>query len=233
MRKGNKYYILSIAAIIMGCLLFGLIVRNSIKDIEYEEVQKQSDRYMINIMGQYEDTDKFNAETTLKEVAEKSDIIIKGKPTGKRTVLWGCVLSEVNVVKEYKSKNNLEKVYIYEPIFFNEYKEENEFKGVVYSHGGYGLMNQSKEYILFLKEEEEVPGYKYLTQGSKGCTITNNKFGKFPISYVSEDYRILRVDSKRIISYKDAVGYEQIFANEQCLNNYKLTQEVVLHQYKD
>ena len=230
MKKGNKYYAFGILFVIVGSLIFGLIVRNSIKDTKYEEVKKEADKYLLNIMGQFDDSSEFDSSAKRDEIINRSNLIVKGRFTGKRKFLSICTLSEFNITKQYKGSSNSNSIYIYEPFFCNVYKDSDDYTGVIFSFGGYGLMRESVEYVLFLNEEPEINGYEYMTDGNKGYTLTDNRFGKYPVNYTEGDLKVVPITPMDRKTYNEAAGSDQIFASEKNLDNYKKVREEVLNK---
>lgn len=91
-------------------------------------------------------TDKISK---LNDLEKASDLIVKGKikEGTKRENGYGTILTTLHIDKVYKGKSNLDKdeIIIFEPFDINI---NNNF---FYSLGGYNLLKDKDEYLLFLK----------------------------------------------------------------------------------
>lgn len=230
MKKSTKIFFIFIIGICIICLVIGIKVRASIKDLEYKDVRNEAQEYAYDIRGNTNDVDGLSLENIKDELENKSDAIVTGSFTGKRKILKGCVLSEISVLKTHKGDINLENIYIYEPVFSYLFTE-GPFKGIVMSEGGYGLMNEGKEYILFLKEESTSPEFGYLKKSDKAFTYTNNEFGKLSIEYNKNDYKILKEYKPGESRYNEFEGYEQVISNEEVFGFYNQLREILLDRY--
>lgn len=230
MKKSSKIFFIGIISICVICLVIGIKVRGSIKDLEYEDVRNEAQEYAYDIRGNTNDVKDLSLENIKDELENKSDAIVIGSFTGKRKILKGCVLSEVSILKTSKGDIKLKNIYIYEPIFSYLFTE-GPFKGIVMSDGGYGLMNEGKEYILFLKEESSSPEFGYLKKSDKAFTYVNNELGKLSIEYNKNDYKVLEEYKAGESRYSEFEGYEQVFSNEEVFGFYNQLREILLDIY--
>ena len=83
-------------------------------------------------------------EDSLKEVSE---YILKVELNGKRINFSQSILSQVKVLQVYKDKDDIlpgDEVIVYEPCSFR-------YDMLYYSLGGYNIMQEGKQYLLFLR----------------------------------------------------------------------------------
>lgn len=230
MKKSTKIFFMGIIGVCIICLVVGVTVRGSIKDLEYKDVKNEAQEYAYDIRGNTNYVDGLSLENIKDELENKSDVIVTGSFTGKRKIIKGCIISELSIVKTYKGDIKLENIYIYEPVFSYLFTE-GPFKGVVMSEGGYGLMNEDKEYLLFLKDESSSPEFGYLKKSDKAFTYTNNEFGKLCIEYNKNDYKVLKEYKPGETRYNEFEGYEQVISNEEVLGFYNQLREALLDRY--
>lgn len=220
---------MSIIATIAICLLIGFKVRSSIKDLDFKDISNQSNQYKYDIRPVRSDIEDLNIESVKSELEDKSDLIVRGKFTGQRKILYGCVLSEVSIVNTYKGDAKSEYIYIYEPIKYNLFKNDINIKGVAISSSGYGLIKENKEYMFFLKEESVSPGFNELKKSTKSYTYENDQFGKFSIEYDKNDYKILKATDDKL--YNQVIDCEQVFSSEEVFEFYNKLRETILNKY--
>ena len=230
MKKSTKIFFMGIIGVFVICLVIGIKVRDSIKDLEYKDIKNEAQQYAYDVRGNTNDVKNLSLENIKDELENKSDAIVTGNFTGKRKIISGCILSEVSILNTYKGDIKLKNIYIYEPVFSYLFTE-GSFKGSVISDGGYGLMNEGKEYILFLKEESSSPEFGYLKKSDKSFTYINNEFGKINIEYNKSDYKVLEEYKPGESRYNEFEGYEQVFSNEEVFEFYNQLREKLLDRY--
>lgn len=230
MNRSTKIFFMSIIATIAICLLIGLKVRSSIKDLEFKDISNQSNQYKYEMRPIRNDIEDLDIKSIKNELENNSDLIVSGKFTGQRKILYGCVLSEVSVVNKYKGDAKEEYIYLYEPMKYNLFKNNSNTKGVAISNSGYGLMKENKEYIFFLKEESVPPGFNELKKSKKSYTYVNDEFSKFSIGYDKTDYKILKATDDYL--YNQVVDCEQVFSNEEAFEFYNKLRENVINKYR-
>ncbi|NKF07209.1 hypothetical protein J1C67_11495 [Clostridium gasigenes] len=230
MNKSSKIFFMGIIGVCAICLLIGIKVRGSIKDLEYKDVSNQAGEYSYNIRGNTNDVKNLSLDKIKDELENESDVIVTGSFTGKRKMIKESVLSEVSILKTYKGDTKLKNIYIYEPVFSYLFID-GPFKGSVISEGGYGLMNEGKEYLLFLKEESNSPEFGYLKKSDKAFTYVNNEFGKLCIEYDKNDYKVVKENKDGKDRYNEFKGYEQVISNEEVFDFYNQLREIVLDRY--
>lgn len=233
MKISSKIFFIGIIVAIAICSLIGLKVRSSIKDLEFKDVSNQSNEYTYDMFSARYDIQDLNIESVKNELESESELIVSGKFTGQRKILYGCVLSEVSVVNEYKGDVKAEYIYLYEPIDYNLFIDDinSDIKGVVFSNSGYGLMKENKEYIFFLKGESAPPEFDELKKSKESYTYVNDEFSKFSIEYNKNDYKVLKADDHENL-YNEVIDYEQVFSNEEVLDFYNKVRETILNKYK-
>ncbi len=229
MSKSSKIFFIGIIATVAICLLIGLKVRSSIKDLEFKDISNQSNEYKYEMHPIGNDMGDFNIESIENKLEDESDLIVSGKFTGQRKILYGCVLSEVSIVNKYKGDIKEDYIYIYEPIKYNLFKADSNIKGTAISDSGYGLMQENKEYIFFLKEESAPPEFNELKKSKKSYTYVNNEFGKFPTKYDKDDFKILKVNDNNL--YNEVINCEQVFSNKEMFELYNKVRENILSKY--
>lgn len=231
MKKSSKIFFISIVAVIAICSLIGLKVRSSIKDLEFKDISAQPKEYRYNIIRGRNDIKGLELENIKNELENTSEVVVRGKFTGQRKVLYGCVLSEVNILNTYKGDAKSNYIYIYEPVKYALFESGSNVKGTAVSSSGYGLMKENKEYIFFLKGESVAPGFNELKKSNSSYTYVNNEFGKFPIKYDKNDYKVIKAITDKT-TYNQVIDYEQVFSNEEIFDFYNKVRGIILDKYK-
>lgn len=230
MKKSNKIFFIIIIAIILICSIIGLKVRDSITDIEFKDISNNSKEYKYTIFNPRNDAKNLDIVSIKNELENTSDLIISGEFTGYRKILYGCVLSEVDIITKYKGTVNSEYIYIYEPIQINLFKDDSNVNGVVISNSGYGLIKENKEYMFFLKEESVPPGFNELKKSENGYTYVNNEFSKFSRQYNKSDYKILDSTSEETF-YDEVIYYDQVFLSKEVFDSYNELNKLIINKY--
>lgn len=232
MKKNNKYFFFSILGIILLSTIYGLLTRQSIKTLSYDEFQNNSHQYIHQIQSSPDLGNELNADDTIKKLECESDLILTGKFTGERILMNRCVLSKVEIKKIYRGNISYETIDIYEPNSFNIYPDgadEKGVKGVVFSISGCELMKKDKEYLFLLKNPPAPNEYRFSPNEKRGYIYTNNALSKIPIVYNEDEYKIQDSDNTQL--YKDFINCEQTFSNKEDLKNYEDIARVIKKKY--
>lgn len=155
MRKKTGIKICSVifALVIIFCIIVGRITAHSYKD--NVELDKYLDNKDVKIayygMGYdsvtnrgYLDNDEIQCVDDLKT---KDVVIVKARLNSgfKRKIYYECILSKIDIIACYKGNlKSGDSINIFEPV-------DCGFKDQILCADGYSMMQQDKEYILFLK----------------------------------------------------------------------------------
>lgn len=219
MTKGTRIYAYSIIGIILISLLGGFYVKNSIIEIEVNDILLNNSEYKLSNQSSIAKKEEYKS---IDEFYSNSDLVIKGELTGKRKVLDGVVLSELSVKKIYKGQCN-ELIYVYEPISI-----VGKSSGYVVINDGYLPMLEDKEYILLLNKENFSDEFKFIKGQDSSYKISDNLMGKFPVNIDNNSFKINKLPEENINYYTEAINKEYIFKNEDMLNFYLEKREELL-----
>ncbi len=160
-------------------------------------------------------------EDSLKEVSE---YILKVELNGKRINFCQSILSQVKVLQVYKDKDDIlpgDEVIVYEPCSFR-------YDMLYYSLGGYNIMQEGKQYLLFLR----YVGKSHLNPGQKGLVPVNAKFSKFEVSETEKgtllDMQKVRAET---LSYTDIENWEILTDKPDILEHYFALKGKLLQSY--
>ena len=160
-------------------------------------------------------------EDSLKEVSE---YILKVELNGKRINFCQSILSQVRVLQVYKDKDDIlpgDEVIVYEPCSFR-------YDMLYYSLGGYNIMQEGKQYLLFLRYARQ----SHMNPSQKGLVPVNTKFSKFEISETEKgtllDMQKLRAET---LSYADIEDWEILTDKPDILEHYFALKGKLLQSY--
>lgn len=229
MKLGNKVYCISIISILAICLFVSYITRASIIENTYERVSENSKRYNYS---KFTTTNyNFNKEFTNK-INEESHLIVKGEYTGNRKILYSCVVSEIKLEEVLKGNTSEKFIYVYEPISFYMYTNREEYEGSATSFDGYGLMNEGKKMLLFLKENKPLESIKLDYFDNKVVyKLMTNIGSKIPIEDEDNKVSIVNLDKSEPENFSNLIEYEYIFQNQDILKGYMDIREELLKEW--
>lgn len=228
MTKSTKIYFLTFIIILISAFGAGFFVKNSFtgeKDINKrissisEEMLKYSNLNEKDMVDMYFD----NSLDTLEKLEKESDIILKIKVI-ERKLFFRSTESKVEVLKIFKGENGIEEgtnIYIHEPFSVND--------DMVYSTGGYNMMKDNTEYIVFLKHLKKMEGYKYPYKEKISFLPVSTTYAKYS---EKENANFFKLDKENENKYKDVKGFCSIFESKEDLEKYEKIKEQILNKYK-
>lgn len=197
-----------IAGISIG-LVSAIIVRKSITKFEFENTFEISDSLLYDPFNNVDYSNgTFLDVSTIEGSNSIYEYIIKGKSTGKRKVLYGATLTEVEVLDVIQGNIISNTIFIYEPI-----STQDE---IIWTFDGYNFIKGNKEYIFCLsnlKNKKEKDTYIYTTPF----------WGKFPLGYEDSEFKVLSADEindKSAMTYSNMMNYEQVFDSVERMQKY-------------
>ncbi len=178
--------------------------------------------------------DEFDEETlkayeniSAGELIEMSQIIIKARPNGIRSLRRSDVLSEVvieDVLKGDKYVSPGQTLKIYEPVYINS-TMGNEFISFLSVNN---MMQTDKSYILLLKPLDTPDGYSYSRIDGITYIFVNYNYGVYPVFY-NENAFVIN-DSSEFL-YRDAQSYDNILylnADADTIKSYRQFRSEIL-----
>lgn len=157
-------------------------------------------------------TDSFD---NLQEIEDYSDVIVKGIRTGKEesiitkeneVFVSGYTFSEFQISEIQKDNTQTLEIGSIITILENEVYDEEE--NVVYHIAGYNMMEEGKEYLLFLKKNTLNGSDYYVSAGVNYGTVS-----------LEEDKRMVSRTAENGNSISDFSEYEKIW--QEAKNKYK------------
>ena len=153
----------------------------------------------------------------LEELESKTEIIVKGRFTGEteidkdKNVIGPSTISQFKVNKTYKGNISQDTISVIEP-----YKiEKKDFTNIE----GYLPMEDDKEYILFLRENN--------VQSKKQYTIKSISFGKYNLT----SKEIAHPQETKIDYLDEAIKKDFISQSESECDTYNNIKQDVLKKY--
>lgn len=222
----GKFFNLSIIVIVLICAVVGLITRYSFyTKIDIGKNFDQTSRYFISIE---DDPNQFfdNNINDYQQLEEKSDLIVRIRPTSERTLYNQALLSRVKVTQVYKKHNNVsenEDIYIFEPSFFHS---DNYI-----TLQGYNIMLPDTEYFLFLKKIKAPSGYHYSDREAITYLPVSTLYGKYFVDKRSNTKTIdpVAIESEST-TFFDIKDYDILTQDKKILETYySLQQQVISH----
>jgi hypothetical protein len=211
----NKVYYSLILLLILPAVVLGILNRfsYSIEEVSLGNLLESP----ANIQVQLNEDETYiplyfsNNQSDVSALRTQSDLIIKAKVTNERINQMYAIHSGVMVTEVYKGKGvGIEdRIYIYEPAFFND--------GIYTAYGGYNMMAENDEYILFLKHLPIPEGYRYRGNEERTFIPVSSYFGKYPIQS-SDQTKVLKKEEMH--SYSQVKDYELLTADKEKLGRY-------------
>lgn len=197
MKKFSKIIYVLIIILIIGAITFGIYTKKSFKETKLNlDSNKISNASLSLDEEPLDDVSYFNNKIKdLSELLDTSDLIIVGHVIGERELYANAVKTKIKIDTVIRNKSLIDKpseIFIFEPSYFN-------FN--TYISNGYNLMQNNKEYILFLKHLEVPQGYDY----KKDELITF-----IPISTYFGKYESDNTETPQIISTENEIKYKDI-----------------------
>lgn len=228
MTKNTKIYFVAMLCIVVLCLVLGIATRNSYVGYSSfaqmeEEENLQGYPVQISDAGEY---DEFAAPIDhYSSLEEASDLIAKVSATNERK-MFPYTVTKTKVIVEEVWKGDAEigqPVFIYEPANFS-YSVSKTYQ----STGGYQIMEEGKEYYVFLQKLKTAEGYKMSDQEKDTYLPSTASYSKYPVQ--EGDVEVL--NKKRLnnggYSYGEIQNEEIITSDQKILLRYNKIKEEVL-----
>ncbi len=219
----KKIYLSLLIALLLLSVVVAILTRTSyaIADVSLGNILENEEQILVQLN---EDSHYlsiyFNNElSNFTQLRDQSDIIVKVKVTNERQNYMNALLSGVKVTEIYKG-NGIKKgdrIYIYEPSCFN--------RGVYTGIGGYNIMLENDEYILFLKHLTIPKGYKYKNNEAITFLPVSSYFAKYPL--ISNEVTQTLVENAEI-KYNKIKDFEILTTNKDILALYQSLKNEVL-----
>lgn len=227
MKKRTLISIIVFIIIFTGVVIVGIMTRNSyINNVDISNYSEKDNVY-LEITDHTEDVTKdfknLNEIKTLKDLEANTPIIAKVKvnPNSKRDQYYLTTLTNVQVLDVYKGSIPYKNIDIFEPISGMSLEDPKE--DFISSLDGYNLMNDGKEYIVFLKELKDVNYSENKTVYMPTTTILS----KYEVS--NDTINKLKPDDK--IKYSDVKNQEVLLTDENLIKKFNNFKDEVIKKY--
>lgn len=170
---------------------------------------------------------------TFESLCKKSSLIIIVEPTEDREISkGGYIVSQVTVesiIKGNKSVNHNQKIYVYENSKINYFEWDNSPETLTLNNdlilltGVTNILQTGKQYLIFLKELDMSPYYKFTEKESNSYMYADKNYSQFPVKM--NNYIVL--DPEKTYQYKDLIDYDCISPSEELYQKYKSLYEKV------
>lgn len=233
MKKKNTLYSISVVLIILVAAIYGGMTKASyVDDTDVTSQMEEASQRVVSIddAGLYVDSYFNNNIDSYEDLLEQSILVARVQPTARRVNYSLSVLSTVDVIEVMKGDKSLEKktIEVYEPAnFLNR-------RGYI-SVGGYNLMKNDKEYILFLEYLKTEPEYPNKDEVEKlGYKPVSSLYAKYPIDREAITQVLNRdtVDTSQL-SYDQVIDYDILTYEDTILEKYRRMKETVLEHMEE
>lgn len=174
---------------------------------------------------------------SMESLCEQSSVIVIVNPTGNRELSKaGYIVSQViveSIMKGDLSVDLHQKIYIYENNKINYFVWDNPPETLTINNdlisltGVTNILQVGKQYLVFLKELDLSPYYKFSDKESISFMYVDKNYGQFPLKM--SDYII--VDPEKIYKYKDLMHYDCISPSEEHYQKYSSLYEKVKKKF--
>lgn len=216
--KRKRLFIIVIILLVFLSTTTAIAVRMSlVDDIDFNKIKNEMNDYIVNYDNHIDSYGEiFNADIdSFEKLQKESQFILEVKLSGTRKNLYGTVLSEVEVLNVYKGDtiSKREKIYLYEPSSIYGY--------LYYCLGGYNLMNNGNEYMVYINELKVPNEYDKTEIQEKSYMFTSLQFSKFntETNYIDVVYNLDDFYNGDI-KYKDIKDMEFIPLDRKTLEIY-------------
>lgn len=229
MSKGKVYYSV-IGIVLLVCVTVGIFTRFSYRtDLDIGKNFSQTAGYFLSLDNDEEYANQFfdNNIQNYKELEEKSDLIVRVKPTSDRTLYNQAILSKVEVLQVYKKQNVRigDFIYIFEPNYFHM----DHYNSL----HGYNIMVPDTEYIFFLTKIKSPQGYHASEREAITFLPVSTLYGKFPVNMEKKAKVIhplaLKSEHTTFFNVKD---YEILSTDQRSFDTYFSIQQEVMANLK-
>lgn len=220
MRKRMKVlpYVCIMLAII-GSMVLGINIRNGWKDDTNLREYLHKDGMIMVSSDQEEDISFLSAEevNSFDKLCRTADVVVRvrTKPQLKRIMYTQCTLTTLEVLDVYQGEVLENTISVFEPAYVNE--------DAVISVGAYQLMEDGKEYILFLKRIE----YDLYPNGSSVYIPTTTSLSKYQCRKSKAMGETAIVSAEEEISYSKVFFYDAVVPDKQLKTMYDYYKEQI------
>ncbi|WP_044742739.1 MULTISPECIES: hypothetical protein [unclassified Anoxybacillus] len=228
MNKGIKILYIVTMCLLIGSIVFGILTKKSFTDNTIPLNLSKFKNASISINDEENITDKYfsNDINNLKELMNKSDLIVKGQISDVRKNYNQALKTKFKVnqiIKSDEKSKNITYIYVFEPsnFHFNNY--------VIVS--GYNVMKENEEYLLFLKHLDVPDGYKYKHDEAITFIPVSTYYGKYQLSGNAATQKI-EIDKVEELKYSDIENYEVVTENSEVLQTFNYLKKEVSKTFK-
>jgi hypothetical protein len=223
----KKWILIQVAAIVVVAVI-GVIWKANLPDDGLSTLHTQEDALgkgfgVEYVMGTDLSNSLVNYPEQFDDIVDVSDVIVIGRPTGKifqqgEIFCQEVLVNEIIKGEERLRADGLEKsLYMINADGFRRYDD-----GKVRYMGGYGLMQESSDYLLFLGYTDPfqllpVNGYEMLGGFFGRIKLDDNAAGSTPMSTPAEE-----------LSYDEIWDYEYIANSQEVLDEVYRMKEHIL-----
>lgn len=176
----NKLFLGLLSVLLFLAIGVGLFTRFSFieEDVNVASLMQKENQIRVQLMEDPQFVSIYfnNQLKDFSQLKDQSDIIVKVKVTNDRENHFQAILSKVRVTKVYKGEvKQGDSIYLYEPSSFHKSESYS-------STGGYNIMLDNQEYIVFLNHLKKPEGYQYKDREAISFVPISSYFGKYPVN---------------------------------------------------
>lgn len=238
MSRWAKVYWCLLCMVVGVAVISAILLSRSIKGPEYmSDVTNELDDsnmsvyYMDSTESNYfnqHDSEDVNYNS-LDELEKKASIIVRVKVENERKMYLQAVKTKVKVLEVYKGELQINSdIFVYEP---------SNLLCISYSAytccGGYQLMQQDTEYVMFLRNLDKPEGYSYRGDEEISYLPISCLYGKYSVKETGKTPTVISEDDicNQKYTYSEISQYPVLCTTEEELNSYKTLLEQVKQKY--
>ncbi|WP_202077778.1 hypothetical protein [Caldalkalibacillus salinus] len=215
--KRKKIYLILIVSVMLVSVLTALLTKSSFaSNEEFNDLSEYEDALVTVTSNDSFTSIYFNNNIKdVKELWQQADTVVRGVPLEPRKHLHQATFTplQVSIVLKGELKENV--INIYEPSDIDFTSQKLSF---YYSRSGYLLMENDREYILFLKKLPVPEGYEKSEEEERSYLPLSTLYAKYPVGSTWEGDIISSESSD--FTLKDVYGYDILTRDDQILSKY-------------
>lgn len=223
----NKIFFSIIAILIIIAVRISLDTKASFEDdLSIDHIDKHYD-YSVRLHTDILENPYFeNSLVDFEELVDSSELVVKAKMNKSREKVAQATLTEIHVEEVLKGRIQTNEILLYEPAYFWPYIDDPSTG--TYATGGYQLMQEGDEYILFLQSLKGPKEYKLSEEEKKSYLPVSELYGKIPIKSNWTPAVIADDD----VAYREVVNNDILTREKDLLLNYIKIKKIVEEKYQ-
>lgn len=229
--KKNLIYLAALVGVILTALVAGIMLTDDQGDAMVDYAEIESDKVPVSLYEGDEFLEIYfdiSENMTFPKLKREADVVVKVKACGKRLCYQKAIKTQVTVLDVLKGTdvNTNDKIFIYEPAEFDEGYEYTSDKG-------YNLLNDTDEYILFLKHLDVPKGYQYKKDEADTYLPSTLLYSKYNVSRQVGTKLVDRkgIENRKVL-FQNVKDYEVFTTEKYALKRFQELKKQVMKMEK-